>query len=102
MLAPPLWRALPQSARRALSWTHAREHARGLCSRCYSTAIREDALADYDPKRLTTEDVVRELPFMDRRGEGLTREQMAARLGISRKTLQHHLRRAKQEGLLHD
>jgi DNA-binding NarL/FixJ family response regulator len=93
VIADRLWRELPASARRVLKATHARAGARGLCGGCAERHRQAGTLIDFNPTRLTHEDIMEEYAILSRLGEGYTNPQIAARLGISRATLWRHLKK---------
>lgn len=84
--------------------THARAHARGLCSTCYQRPIDAarrggdpDSLLDHERRRLTHEDIMDDYEILGRLGEGFTDQQIADRLGIHLRTLRRHLARETDE-----
>lgn len=84
---------------RLFKLTHARAHARGLCSTCYQRVIDTegpDALIDYERNRLTHEDIMDEYEILGPLGEGFEMSMIADRLGIHLDTLKRHL--AKETG----
>lgn len=87
------WDRLSPTARAALSKTHNKRHARGLCSTCHSKHTKTGTLADFDPLRLTHQDIMEEYQILSRLGEGFTDRQIAARLDISPATLYRHLKK---------
>lgn len=74
--------------------------ARGLCGSCYETARRHGRLDEHPTTRRvhTTAEFAAEFELL--RGDGLTRPQIAARLGITRNAVDIAYRRAVAAGLL--
>jgi AraC-like DNA-binding protein len=94
------WKSVETTNPRLFKMTHARAHARGLCSRCYQKPIDAarrggdpDGLIDHERQRLTHEDIMDEYEILGRRGEGFTDAQIASRLGIHITTLRRHIAR---------
>ena len=97
------WPAVQTTNPRLFKMTHARAHARGLCSTCYQRPIDEarrggdpDGLIDYERNRLTHEDIMDEYEVLGPLGEGHKLSYIADRLGIHLDTLKRHL--AKETG----
>lgn len=72
--------------------------ARGLCNSCHRRNSRHGTLTDW-PATLgqqPTSEIVEDYTFMT--STGVTRAEAAARLGMSQRTLERHLARARDEG----
>lgn len=67
-------------------------YSRGLCATCYSWAHRHGTLADYERKIRPRDETLREYDFLS--GQGLTRKEIAEKLGIKDDSLYRTLYRA--------
>jgi DNA-binding CsgD family transcriptional regulator len=96
MIPASLWSRLPATARQALADTHARRHARGICTRCTTRRIKDGTLIDAERVRLTHEEIIEEYQILGPLGEGHKLSVIADRLGIHLNTLKAHLTRERR------
>lgn len=95
MIPISAWKSVETTNPRLFRMTHARAHARGLCSTCYQAVVKcdPDGLLDHERGRLAHEDIMDDYEILGRLGEGFTDAQIADRLGIHLRTLRRHLAR---------
>jgi hypothetical protein len=63
--------------------------ARYLCAGCYSWAEYHDVLGDYPPVKRQAAEIAEEYEFLAQ--QGLSRDQIAERLGLKRKSMERAL-----------
>ena len=71
-------------------------YARGLCIACHSKCRRDGTLFDY-PRQVSTPDAFLE-DYAILVSSGLRRDQVAARLGIKRPSLERRVQRLRKSG----
>lgn len=71
---------------------------RGLCSACYSAAVRAGTLLDYERKTLDTESMLEDAYMLVMEHEIRDTAVLAKRIGLSREALTRGLQRAAEAG----
>ena len=72
-------------------------YARGLCTACHSKSRRDNTLADYPRRDNTADDFLDDYRLLAE--SGCRRDQVAARLGVKRASLERRVQRLRARGV---